>query len=139
MKVLLIVYDNGSHLSTFPLGIGYIASVLRNNGHEVSIYNQDVYHFTEDHLTTLLDREKYDVVGLSAIGGYYQYAKVKKISSAINRSNNRPFYILGGHFAAPCPEFAFGKTGADIIVLGEGENTVLEILEKLQKRDSFLF
>lgn len=35
MKVLLIVYDNDSHIHDFPMGLAYIASVLRNTGHEV--------------------------------------------------------------------------------------------------------
>jgi hypothetical protein len=50
LKVLLIVYDNNSHISQFPIGIAYIAAACRHAGHSVTIYNQDVYHYTEDHL-----------------------------------------------------------------------------------------
>lgn len=46
MKVLLIVPDNGSYISTFPLGIAYIAATLRKRGDEVTIYNKDVYHYS---------------------------------------------------------------------------------------------
>lgn len=41
MKVLLIAYDNDSYIHWFPLGLAYIASALRNAGHNVVIYNQD--------------------------------------------------------------------------------------------------
>jgi len=51
MNVLLIVYDNGAHLSEFLLNIGYLASVAREAGHKVEIYNQDIYHYPESHLT----------------------------------------------------------------------------------------
>ena len=69
MKILLIVYDNDSFIHWFPLGLGYIASALRNAGHDVSVYSQDRYHYPESHLTTYLDEHKFDVVGVSVIAG----------------------------------------------------------------------
>lgn len=42
MKVLLIAYDNDSHISFFPLGLAYIAGALKEDGHEVEIYQQDI-------------------------------------------------------------------------------------------------
>lgn len=137
MRLLLVVYDNDSHISEFPLGLAYIASVVRNLGHEVVIYSQDVFHWPESHLLEYLNREHFDVVGVSVIGGYYQYAKLLKISEAINKSKNRPFYILGGHGPAPEPEYFMKKTGADIIVVGEGEATIVEILDSLERKAGF--
>lgn len=137
MKILLAVYDNDSYISWFPQGMAYIASVVRKLGHDVSIYNQDVYHWPESHLKDYLDRESFDVVGVSVIGGYYQYAKLLKISEAINQSKKRPFYILGGHGPAPEPEYFIKKTGADIIVIGEGELTIVDILESLEGNRGF--
>lgn len=136
MKILLVVYDNDSFISWFPQGLAYIASVCRNAGHEVKIYNQDVYHWPESHLLNLLNNESFDVIGVSAIGGYYQYRKVLKISEAINKSKHRPFYILGGHLAAPEPEYFLKKTQADVIIIGEGEVTIIELLEALNNNTS---
>lgn len=84
MKILLIVYDNDSFIHWFPHGLAYIASALRNAGHEITIYNQDQYHYAESHLTDFLDHHKFDVVGLGIVGGYYQYRKLLQISKAIN-------------------------------------------------------
>ena len=42
MRILLIVPDNESYIHYFPLGLGYIANILRKKGHEVLIYNQDL-------------------------------------------------------------------------------------------------
>lgn len=136
MRILLVVYDNDSYISWFPQGLAYIASVYRKAGHQVEIYNQDIYHWPESHLLNLLNRGKFDVIGLSAIGGYYQYRKVLKISEAINKAKNRPFFILGGHLAAPEPEYFLRKTQADAIVIGEGEITAIELLEALDKKRS---
>lgn len=54
MKVLLIAYDNGSYIHEFPMGLAYIASALRNAGHDVVIYNQDKFHYPESHLVDYL-------------------------------------------------------------------------------------
>jgi len=136
MRILLVVYDNDSFISWFPQGLAYIASVWRNAGHELTVYNQDVYHWPESHLQKLLDTEKFDLVAVSVIGGYYQYRKLLKISEAINRSKYRPFYVLGGHGPAPEPEYFMQKTKADVIVIGEGEVTAIEITEALEGKRS---
>lgn len=135
MKVLLVVYDNDSYISVFPLGIAYIASVCRKAGHEVKIYNQDIYHFPESHLTDLLNTERFDVVGVGVIGGYYQYRKLLKMSNAINEARNRPFYIIGGHGPSPEPEYFLKKTQADVAVIGEGEHTIVDLLKTLEQKN----
>jgi anaerobic magnesium-protoporphyrin IX monomethyl ester cyclase len=137
LRILLIAYDNDSHISYFPLGLAYIAAVCRDSGHDVIIYNQDVYHWPEEHLTSYLDHEHFDVVGLSFIGGYYQYRKALKISEAINCSKNRPFYIIGGHGPSPEPEYFLRKTGANVVVIGEGEKTIVDLLDLLLKSNDF--
>ncbi len=86
MKVLLIVYDNGSYIHWFPQGLAYIAAVLNKHGYDVEIYNQDVHHYSEKHLTAYLDKNKFDLVGVSIIAGYYQYKKLLAISQAIGKS-----------------------------------------------------
>ena len=133
MKILLIVYDNKSHVSYFPLGIAYIAAACQTAGHEVKIYNQDIYHWQEEHLTNLLDNEHFDVVGIGVIGAGYQFNKLLKISEAVNRSKDRPFYILGGHGPSAEPKYFLRKSGANVAVIGEGEETIVELLATINE------
>lgn len=134
MRILLVVYDNESFIHYFPLGIAYIAAILKSEGHEVEIYNQDLHHYPEEHLTAYLNTTPFDIIGVSVIGGYYQYRKLLKLSEAINASKNRPFYIIGGHGPTPEPEYFLKKTQADAIVMGEGEVTIVELLNALEKK-----
>jgi len=131
MRILLVVYDNDSYIHWFPQGLAYIAAVLVREGHEVEVYSQDRHHYPDEHLTEYLNHNKFDIVGLSFIAGYYQYKKALKISEAVNLSKNRPFYIIGGHGPSPEPEFFLKMTGADAVVMGEGEVTILELLAAL--------
>jgi len=129
MKVLLVIYDNNAYIHWLPQGLAYIAAILKNDGHEVEVYTQDKDHYSEDHLTAYLDSQQYDMVGLSITGGYYQYRKLLKLSEAINQSKRRPFFVIGGHGPAPEPEYFLKKTLADVVVIGEGENTILELVD----------
>jgi anaerobic magnesium-protoporphyrin IX monomethyl ester cyclase len=132
MRILLIVHDHDSYIHWFSQGLGYIVAVLVNEGYDVTIYNQDIHHYPESHLLKYLDDNEFDVVGLGFIAGYYQYQKSLKISEAINKSKKRPFYIIGGHGPTPEPEYFLRKTGADAIVMGEGEMTIIKLLEAIK-------
>lgn len=137
MKILLVVYDNDSYAHSFPLGIAYLVSCLRREGYEPYIYNQDVHHYPEKHLTEYLDKNQFDVIGIGAVGGYYQYRKLLKISKAINAAKGRPpYYILGGHGPSPEPEYFLNKTEADIAVIGEGEETMLGLMHAISNKES---
>jgi len=123
----------------FPSGLAYIASTLESKGVDVVVWSQDMNHYPDNDLTTHLDKNKYDVIGLSFVGGYYQYNKLLSLSKAINRSKNRPLFVLGGHMAPPDPEYFRKVTGADVIVMGEGERVIEDIIlgkrEKSQGRE----
>ncbi|MFA6217284.1 MAG: radical SAM protein [Candidatus Omnitrophota bacterium] len=137
MKILLVIYDNGAYIHFFPQGLAYIAAVLSQNGHEVEIYNQDISHYPEEHLKEYLKKNHFDVVGVSVIAGYYQYRKLLKISRVIRELRKRPFFVIGGHGPTPEPEYFLLKTQADAVVMGEGEITVIELLNALKNKTSF--
>ena len=138
MRILFVVYDDESYIHTFPAGIAYIASALRKEGYDVTIYNQDVHHYPEEHLTDYLNNNDFDVIGVGVIGGYFQYAKLLKISNAIQKARNRPsYYILGGHGPSPEPEYFLNKMNADIVVIGEGEETIVELIHTISNKKSY--
>ncbi len=116
-RVLLIAYDNNMFINYFPLGLAYVASKLREEGNDVEIYNQDVFHYPESHLTQYLNNNHYDVVGVGMCAGYYQYKKLLDILEAIYVSKSTAQVWLGGHLVAPEPDH-FGKL-ADLICTKE--------------------
>lgn len=138
MKILMVVYDNDSYMTSFPMGLAYLAAAARNAGHEVSVYQQDIFHWPDEHLTDYLDCHEFDVVEVSVIGGYYQYRKLLNLSKAINASKHRSSfkYTIGGHGPAADPQYFLKKTGADIVGIGEGEITFVELMEAFEGKRS---
>jgi len=113
-----------------PLGILYIASVLIENGFEVSFLDLSF----EKNLSLLeAEVQKADVVGMTSSTVLFSRAVyfLKKIKA------QRPELpvILGGPHATAEPEEAL-KAGFDYLVIGEGEESILELLSGLeQKKD----
>jgi len=130
LKALCIVYDNQAYVSYFPIAIASIATALKSANVKVEIYNQDMHHYNEQHLTEKLNTEHYDIVCLGGVRGYYPYRKILKISNAINTSTNRKYitFIIGGHLSTVDPTYFLLKTKADICVIGEGDETIKDLV-----------
>src|SRR3989338_7573247 len=118
-----------------PLGPCYVAAYAKKYGYgDITYYSQDIYHFSEEHLTEYLDNNKFDVVSIGFAAGYYQFKKIKNICDAIIKSNNRTFLVLGGHGPTPEPEFFLRHMNADAVVMGEGEVPFLNLIKALDKK-----
>lgn len=132
MRILFVIYDNDSQINDFPLGVAYLISMLNKNGYkDITVYNQDIYHYPEEHLTHFLDKNHFDIAGVGTIGGYYQYKKLRSICKAINNSKDRPLVVLGGHGPSPEPEYFMRVTKSDFTVIGEGEIPLINLLKQI--------
>ena len=124
MNVLLISYDNGSHIPFFPQNIFYLMGALKKARHKVGVWFQDVHHGKAQDLTRLLDNANFDIVGFGFVAGYYQYRVANQLAKAINLSKRRKHFrfVVGGHGPAAAPGFFISKLMCDIVVVGEGED-----------------
>ncbi|HNW94288.1 MAG TPA: radical SAM protein, partial [bacterium] len=60
-----------------------------------------------------------------------QYQRLLKLAQAITAAKRRPFFVLGGHGPSPDPAYFMKISGADAVVLGEGEVTIVELAAAL--------
>jgi len=139
MKILLVPYDNGTYMTFFPQGLGYISRVLEDQGYEVDIWQQDIHHYPPEEIISVIDNGGYEAVGIGLIGGYWQYKMLKKLSDAISKCKTRDkvTYVLAGYGPAPEPEYFLRKMQADVCVLGEGELTAVELFDAIANNKSF--
>lgn len=137
MKILFVMYDNQSTKNIIPVGPCYVAGFLKKHGYDdITYYNQDVYHYPEEHLTQFVYDNHFDIVGIGFVAGYYQFKKIRKICDAINKAKNRPYIVLGGHGPSPEPAFFINAMGADAVVMGEGEVPFLNLVKALDTKAS---
>ncbi len=144
MKVLLIVptfhykSKNFTYLSMsdFPTGLGYIASALKNAGHEVvglNLNNATKYPSPflriANEIQQALDREKPDLIGLGGL--CTDYAFIKDVMEVIRKCSNVPI-VMGGGIINNDKEFIFNHLRPDFAIWGEAEEAIVKLADAIE-------
>lgn len=120
MKVLIVV----PNLAMEPMGLAYISAVLKKAGHEVDCLKK---HETYK-LSSILSNKKYDFVATGAMS--VDYKLVKEIVKVAKKNKTR--VIIGGGVVTSEPELISCALDVDYSVIGEGEETIVELLSCLE-------
>lgn len=114
-------------LTKLPLlGPLFLGTILKNAGHEVKVFKEDIlpaYNHKTDTLHPFI--QEADIVGLTAIT--HTINRAYQIADAIKRQFPDKKIILGGNHPSALPKEALEH--ADQVVVGEGENVVLDVFE----------
>ncbi len=112
-----------------PLGLAYIAGVCRDAGHEVRI--RDLFDSSTEDIRRLfdeLDEFRPDAVGFTAMTENFRNGV--ELAKAVKSRYGCPV-IFGGWHVSGEPS-AVLETPIDYVVIGEGEETMLELIEHLE-------
>jgi anaerobic magnesium-protoporphyrin IX monomethyl ester cyclase len=128
MKIALTRPNYKTHLITPPLGIGYISSHLQSKGWKVLII---------DGLNLGLNNQAVadrcgdcDVVGITCLTDFY--LETIDLSKKLKAAGK--IVVLGGVHPSVMPEESLRESGADYVIVGEGEIAMEELIRTLDKR-----
>src|SRR4030042_5232429 len=128
-KVLLIVHDVYQKDNQFPTGMAYLAAVLKKEGVDVKICCQDVFHYSNEELAKLfLKNTRYDLIGVGFLAARFKET-VLGLCNTINKYKKNAWLVLGGPGPSPIPGYVLKETKADIIAIGEAEETIVDLLK----------
>jgi len=127
-SVLFIIHDVYQEDNHFPIGIGYLAAVLKRAGHDIEIYCQDLFHYTNFELANFLKNRKFDLIGLGFLDARFRETIIP-LSKIINKFKKDAWFVLGGNGATPIPEYVLRETRADLVSMGESETILPNIAE----------
>lgn len=132
MRVLLV--DPSSPLKeryfiTPPLGLMYLASVLRLRGHQVKIL--DLFSFSEEakKVSEALEREVFDVIGITGMS--FQHNTILKTSKIAKNVNAKIDVIVGGPHASALPSLLLKDENVDFVLRGESDYTFPSLLNAI--------
>jgi len=115
-----------------PLGLAYIGTVLENAGHEVRIIDNSKALLPDDKLLSRIAQECPNMVGVSALTPIFRRAL--EIASAVKKSCPDSKIVFGNYHATFEHERILKNCEfVDFVVLGEGEMTMLELADALDK------
>lgn len=127
-RVLFVVHDLYQNDNHFPIGIGYLSAILKKKDVHVDIYCQDVFHYSNEELSTFLkNNNSYDLICIGFLAARFKET-VLDLCKFINKNKKNAWLVLGGHGPSPIPEYMLEKTHCDIVVIGEAEETLPELL-----------
>jgi len=117
-----------------PLGLAYLAGALERAGIEVHILDFVVFPYSPAVIESYLKNIRPDVVGVTSVTMNFKNAI--RIIKDIKKFDTNILTIMGG----PHVTFCGDKTlitypDLDVVVLGEGEQTVVELAEIIQNHD----
>lgn len=140
MKVLLInpfvekMHLELSYAENFrpPLGLAYSAAVLRQAGHEVEIHDGLVLGTGAKAMRQLLLRSRPDLVGISVYSPtrYEAFRLAQLVRETLGAGV--PIVTGGPHVSVAAEDTLRHVPAIDYVVSGEGEFTLLELVECLE-------
>jgi anaerobic magnesium-protoporphyrin IX monomethyl ester cyclase len=109
-----------------PLGLAYLAAVLRQNGHAVKILDLGV----EPNYPSADDLKGFGVVGISAdTPSYPEALEIAKIAKRAGKA-----VIMGGYHVSFLDQEALGTGLVDFVVRGEGEYSFLNLVNTIEHK-----
>ncbi len=114
----------------FPIGLGYIASVLRRAGFEVELIDIIGEGLSRKDFQTRLASVKADAFGIGGIVTAYNNAV--DAASYIRAAHPGAFIFAGNTVAYSIPELLLKTSEVSAIVLGEGEMTAAELMKAVR-------
>jgi anaerobic magnesium-protoporphyrin IX monomethyl ester cyclase len=119
-----------------PLGVTYVAAACERAGCEVRIFDYIVRRYTKDKLAAELDGFAPDVVGATSVTMNFKGAAA--IIQDVKRHNPSIITMMGGpHVSYDWANTLKKYPEIDLIVVGEGEETLSELLPVIRDRTAW--
>ncbi len=112
----------------YPLGVGYLGTLLRQHGHEVRVFDQNAEGLEDEGLWQLVAEFQPDLAGFSVITPNYPVARQQ--IRRLKRLHPEVRILAGGIHATLFPDDLMAD-GADVVVLGEGEPVIVQLVAGL--------
>jgi radical SAM superfamily enzyme YgiQ (UPF0313 family) len=137
MRVLLInPFYPISETPSPPLGLAYLAAALSETGAEVKILDLVVFPYSRSSLGALLESFNPHIAGITAVTMTVDHAF--QIIKDIKGINSDIITVMGGPHVSFCAADTLeNHPELDLIVLGEGERTLVELIRTAEKNDGW--
>jgi radical SAM superfamily enzyme YgiQ (UPF0313 family) len=103
---------------------------VKEAGIAFDILDIDAAGYTESYIEDYLQKHRYDVISVGSIVTHYKW--IKWFIQTAKRIHPGCHIIVGNSVGSSMPEILFQHTPVDSVVLGEGDITIVELLEALR-------
>ena len=116
-----------SEMPILPMGISYIAAILEQNDHEIQVLDLLVSRYSKEKIKDKIEEYQPDIVGVTSVT--LNYPTASEILKYCKSENKDILTVIGGpHVTFAAVETLTEAPWIDIVVRGEGEMTMLDIV-----------
>ena len=135
MKIAIINPNLLGSISGLDMGIAYTATYIdERTTHNVKIVDLSFHRRTwKRYMRKKLKEFNPDVIGISIVSPYFDYSK--RVAKEVRRYCDKPI-IVGGHHPTLKPEECIAVHEFDAAIIGDGEYTITECLDRLERGES---
>lgn len=135
MKVILVRPPSSKMPIIIPnLGLGYLAAVLRNNGHTVHILDCAKTRMNHRKYRDYLLDEKPDIVGIQMYT--CDFSSTRECIEIVKALNRKTVTIVGGPHPSGDPEGTMEISQLDFVFSGESEIGLPKLLQYIEAPDT---
>ncbi len=120
-----------------PLGLAYLAAYVRSQGFSVGLLDSNILRMSEEAVAKFIISHNPRFVGFST--NIITHRSGISLARLIRGKGYRGHILFGGPFPSAKPEFCLKDPAVSAVVIGEGEETLLEILQKGGNRETTPF
>ncbi len=140
MKILLVLSPtplniknySSSKDTEFPMGLCYLAAVLEKAGFSPEIFDFQLANNPIEAFADKLKENKYDVIGFSVVTP--SFGATNRMAAIVKEVSPKTKVIIGGaHPSILGPNVLQEMPNVDIAALREGEATIVELIQFLEK------
>ena len=116
-----------------PHGLAILANIIRDNlGICPTFLDINAHRYTKKETKKIIENTDFDVVLIGGISSVYDITI--RLSEFVKSVNPDAKIISGGYLSMSIPKVLLKNSDIDIICTGEGENTIVELLNRLGKK-----
>lgn len=116
-----------------PLGLAYLAAVLLEKGHDVKVLDPNVEDLNPEQYLKIIKQYNPDVIGMPCTTDF-RFPTFKTAGIIKNEFPEIPLVMGGNHVTYVDVDTLNMVKSVDFIVRGEGEITLSELVENLEKK-----
>ncbi len=137
MKILFInvCLRKGAKVKILPVGLASVMTYSNEiGGYAFDLLDIDINEYSDEYVEDFIKNSNYDVILYGSIVTHYKW--IKWITQTIKKYKPATKIVVGNSVASSCYEVFLNNVPADVVVMGEGEITCLEVLKAFENNTS---
>lgn len=113
------------------VGLAYVMTAAERAGFEFDLIDIDAHRYSEEQVEALVRKAKCDIVAMGTLVSVY--GRAKTLFKMVRRCHPKAKIVVGNTLGTSIPRIMLSKTDVDICVIGEGDETFVDLVNALKE------